>query len=93
MSCRCSSCGYIHEYNDTDRPVLDDELIAVAVAAIPAVVQQSRCPLCGELFDAPEEYTGHRERNCAPAPQVDPPADAGDPVATNLNPDPPAPQE
>lgn len=41
--------------------------------------QQTRCPLCGNLFDQAAEYDAHRARNCAPIdppvpiPPVDPP--------------------
>jgi len=96
MSCRCSSCGYIHEVNDTDRPVLDAEPERVVAAVIPAVVQQARCPLCGELFEDVGEYDAHRARNCEPAPEPEEteiPVE-GDPLVTDPNPAEPAgPQE
>jgi rubredoxin len=96
---RCSSCGYVGEIIDAYAPEVVAEVVAVVAVIIPAVVQQSRCPLCGELFEDPEEYTAHRIRNCAPAPVVDPPAEdptgaTGDPLVTDPNPAEPAePQE
>jgi rubredoxin len=70
MSCRCPSCGYVHDPIDAKAAVLDPEPVRVPVAVIPPVVQRSRCPLCGMEFDDPADYTAHRERNCAPAPEV-----------------------
>jgi len=98
---RCSSCGYVGEIIDADAPEVVPEVVAVVSEVIPAVVQQIRCPLagCGELFEDPEEYTAHRNRNCAPAPVVEEPADdplpaTGDPLVTEPNPAEPAePQE
>lgn len=70
MSCRCPSCGYVHDQIDALAAVLDPEPVAAPVVIIPPVVQRSRCPLCGAEFDEPADYTAHRERNCAPAPDV-----------------------
>jgi rubredoxin len=70
MSCRCPSCGYVHDPIDALAAVLDPEPIPAPVVIIPPVVQASVCPLCRAPFEDPADYTAHRERNCAPAPDV-----------------------
>lgn len=81
---RCSSCGYVGEPIDADAPVPEAAPAYVAPQVIEAaVVQQSCCPMCRMLFDAPADYDAHRARNCAPAPEVEPaiPTDPDEPEA------------
>ena len=104
-SCRCPSCGYLHvPVRDERPPAVPDAKwendnwkpepaapVAVAVVAAPVVIQQARCPLCGQLFDDPAEYDGHRARNCADKPAPDPPPAPPAPPEPPPPPEPPAP--